>query len=119
MLAVLPVFISSLTVVSLAGELVLPQRPGLVPLVWVLSAGLVFVRPAEAAVAWLLGARRPTPAQERRLVPAWLALCRRGGGPQRPGGLRGGGAQPPLAAPARAPAGGGAHPPPPTARRGS
>ena len=78
-LAVVPVFLSSLIVVSLVGELVLPQRPWLVPLVWVLSAAVVFVRPAEAAMAWLLGARRPTASQERRLAPAWYAVCRRAG----------------------------------------
>ena len=78
-LAVVPVFLSSLIVVSLVGELVLPQRPWVVPLVWVLSAGLVFIRSAEAAMAWLLGARRPTPSQERRLAPAWFAVCRRPG----------------------------------------
>lgn len=87
-LAVVPVFLSSLIVVSLGGELVLPQRPAVVPLVWVLSAGLVFVRPAEDAVAWLLGTRRPTPGQERQLAPAWFAVCRRAGVDERRYALR-------------------------------
>lgn len=87
-LAVVPVFLSSLIVVSLVGELVLPQRPGVVPLVWVLSVGLVFVRPVEAAVTWLLGARWPTPSQEQQLAPPWFAVCRRAGVDERQYALR-------------------------------
>jgi Zn-dependent protease with chaperone function len=74
----LPVIASSLIVMTLVGSVVWPQQPWVVPVVWVLSAGLVFLRPVESALsAVLLRMRRPTAAEAALLDPPWRSVCAR------------------------------------------
>jgi STE24 endopeptidase len=76
----LPGFLSSLIVLSLLGEAVLPQALRVVPLVWVLSGAALFARPVETAIAPLMyGARRPIEAEWRTLAFPWQAVCRAAG----------------------------------------
>jgi Zn-dependent protease with chaperone function len=76
----LPGLVASLFVTSLAGRLLLPDLPWLVPAVWVLASAVLFVRPVELLVARLLFAmRRPTPAELYALDAGWSQVCRRAG----------------------------------------
>jgi STE24 endopeptidase len=77
---VLPVLAGSVIVVSLVGSLLWPDRLWLLPVLWVLSGGLLFLAPVERALSALaLSLRRPTPAETAKLVPLWQSVCDRAG----------------------------------------
>jgi len=72
------VIVGSLIVMTAVGSVVSPRHPWVVPVIWVLSAGLVFLRPVELGLSVLLfRARRPTPAEAARLEPPWRSVCAR------------------------------------------
>jgi Zn-dependent protease with chaperone function len=77
----LPGLVSTVFVLVLAGELVLPGAWGwILPGVWIAAGAVLFVRPVELGLVQLVfGFRRPTPVEARRLGPAWEAVCRSAG----------------------------------------
>jgi STE24 endopeptidase len=77
----LPGLLSSVFVLVLAGELVLPGAWGwLLAGVWIAAGAVLFVRPVELALVRLVfGFRRPNPVEANRLGPAWESVCRAAG----------------------------------------
>lgn len=72
----LPALLSSLVVMGLIGTLVLPSAAWIVPVLWILSGGVLFVPAVESAVSRMsLQLSRPSHAELTVLVPAWQAVC--------------------------------------------
>ncbi|NXY95451.1 M48 family metalloprotease, partial [Streptomyces sp. BR123] len=79
LLVTVPIGLISLAVVALLSSLI-PVVGLVVPVVWLLSGPLIFNRKVESAIAQrLLGMRRPTPEEARRLDLVWEQVTRRAG----------------------------------------
>jgi STE24 endopeptidase len=76
----LPGLACSLLVTSLVGKGLLPELAWLVPVCWLASSALLFVRPVELGLARLVfDMRRPSPAELARLAGVWREVCARAG----------------------------------------
>ena len=71
-----PLVLSSLIVMALLGQLLMPRLPWLLPVVWLLSGAIVFISAIDVVFAnVILRVRRPSPAEQSVLVPLWHEVC--------------------------------------------
>ncbi|MFE2273044.1 M48 family metalloprotease [Streptomyces lavendulae] len=80
LLVTLPIGLISLAVLAFVSAVINPVLAFVVSVAWLLSGPLVFHRKVESAIARrLLGMRRPTPEEARRLDLVWEQVTRRAG----------------------------------------
>jgi Zn-dependent protease with chaperone function len=71
----LPLVFSSLFVVALLGQALLPQAVWVLPVGWLLSGAVVFLPQVDVLIAATLRARRPTGAERAWFMPLWHDVC--------------------------------------------